>query len=59
MLPGRWLALAESRSRPIVFHDFSGAVTLVVSTHLALSLRKVCAQETALVCVPRVISVRT
>ena len=40
-------ALAESRSRPIAFHDCSGPVTLAVSTHLALSLRNVREQEIA------------
>lgn len=40
-------ALAETRSRPIAFHDCSGPVTLAVSTHLALSLRNVREQEIA------------
>jgi len=40
-------ALAESRSRPIAFHDCSGPVTLAVSTHLALSLKNVREQEIA------------
>ena len=40
-------ALAEARSRPIAFHDCSGPVTLMVSTHLALCLPNVREQEIA------------
>ena len=38
-------ALAEARARPVAFHDCSGPVTLMVSTHLALALRNIREQE--------------
>ena len=38
-------ALAETRARPVAFHDCSGPVTLAVSTHLALCCPNVREQE--------------
>ncbi len=37
--------LADARARPVAFHDCSGPVTLVASTHLALSVPNVREQE--------------